>query len=84
MGELTMRQHKFRVGSKDDERLRDRVYLDGKRRIAPYKLPVRRVFIVESKRRSQAYKRVAALAAASGLNNPIVISVEMLLPARKA
>ena len=70
---------RVRVACSTDERLRDRYYVNGHRRLITYKLPVRGDYIIESVGNGAiAEKKAIRTARQEGIESPVVLSVENL------
>lgn len=68
---------KVRIGSLDDEELRDRQYHRGKRWITIAKLPERAAYLIEAKGQGRrAKKKALQMAADEGITRPVMLSIE--------
>ncbi len=68
-----------RIGSLDDEKLKDRDYQSGRRWIMVYKLPVQASYLIEAKGQGKrAETKALRLATADGINRPVMLSLELV------
>jgi hypothetical protein len=63
----------IRIGSETDEKLGDRVVHRGKRFLASYKLPIRKVYHIEGAGMLTAEKRALQMAAEEGIEKPVCL-----------
>ena len=84
---MTKQSHKVwevRVGSRNDEQLRDRFMTpSGHRWLKIHKLPVRKLYIIEAKGQgNRAEAKALNLAAADDIPNAVIMSVDCLQPGK--
>ena len=68
--------HRVTVASHDDERLADRMYVNGHRRICPAALPPRAHYLIEDNSPMRAIKKALKLAEGDGISRPIWTTIE--------
>lgn len=75
---MVHRVYKIHVGSRNDEKLRDRHIHGGKRGLLACCLPVRKTYIIEARGMKTADKKALAMAGADGISNAIVLGSMLL------